>query len=307
MAFEFVLTTDEIREKMFDFLKPEYRGINDLDVSNINWTDGVYDIDSGIFLTLICRVPDGIAHCDMDYYSYIVITDNGCIFNVDNNYDYTKRAYDFRIPAEYADFSDIIKAGIELYKDWRRKDIYMRNLDDDTHRKLKEIREIMDDRCHRNFPIDCENDVRKLFELHDCNQHYIRDIYNKETVGNFNRYATDDKILHWRSAKYVEILMDIINFSGELNTKYRKAIWYLEMGTDDTYDELFYKAVKGSVEHGFMPSGFSGIDEYIRAYTRNYPDKVKNLEPLLDFLDGVKKDRFLEAAIEKAKKLIDKE
>ncbi len=50
MAFEFVLTTEEIREKMFDFLKH-----NDilLEVMNTNWTYGVYDKENGIFLTLV--------------------------------------------------------------------------------------------------------------------------------------------------------------------------------------------------------------------------------------------------------------
>lgn len=53
-----------------------------------------------------------------------------------------------------------------------------------------------------------------------------------------------------------------------------------------------------------MPGGFSGIDKYIERYVRKYPDKVKNLEPLLDFLDGVKKDRYLEAEMKRARKLI---
>jgi len=40
-GFQFVCTTDELREKMFDFLKPEYKSKYDLDVTSINWTTGV--------------------------------------------------------------------------------------------------------------------------------------------------------------------------------------------------------------------------------------------------------------------------
>lgn len=84
-----------------------------------------------------------------------------------------------------------------------------------------------------------------------------------------------------------------------LQKKYDDAIWYFGLGTDDTYDELFCKAVKSSVEHDFMPGGFSGIDKYIERYVQKYLDKVKNLEPLLDFLDGVKKDRYLGAEMKR--------
>ncbi|MCM1132417.1 MAG: hypothetical protein NC340_02995 [Ruminococcus flavefaciens] len=309
MTFDFVLTTDENRDKIFDYLKPEYRSRNDLNVSNINWTDGVYDSDSGIFLTLIYRVPDGIAHCDMDYYSYIVITDNGGIFTVDNNYNYIKRAYDFRIPEKYADLSDIVKSGIGLYSDYRRRNSYMVNLDDDTHRRLEEINNIMYDRCHRNFPIYCEADALKLFELHDCNQHYIRDTYGKATVENFNRYATDENVLRWRSAKYVEILDKIKSGRyidvDELGKLYRKAVWYFNMGTNDTCDKLFYKAVKKSFDPKYMPSGIHlSVSDYIDTYIRKYPDRIKNLSPLLDFLDGVNKERFLKGSVERAEKLI---
>lgn len=64
-----------VSAKLFDFLKPEYKSKNDLDVTNINWTTGVYDNESGIFLTKIYYVSDGIERCGIDYHSYIVITD----------------------------------------------------------------------------------------------------------------------------------------------------------------------------------------------------------------------------------------
>ena len=53
MAFEFKLSTDKIREQMFDFIKPVYKDIWDSDVSDINWVYGVYDSKSGLFITYV--------------------------------------------------------------------------------------------------------------------------------------------------------------------------------------------------------------------------------------------------------------
>ena len=290
---------------MFDFLNPEYRIKYDLDLDNINWTDGVYDNESGISLTLIYYVSDGISRCDTDYYSYIAITDKDDIFRVDNNM-INGKDWDFSIPEKYTNFSDKVKEGIEFYSGNHYKS--RRNLSEE---KQEELEEIMYDRCHKFFQIRCEEDALKLFELHRCNENIIYNSYNRETSENFRKYATDEKILRWRSRKYTETLMSIIRHSENnekdlLKKKYGDAIWYFGLGTDDTYDKLFFKALKSSVKHGFIPSGFnSGVHEYIERYIRKYPDKVKNFEPLLDFLDGVKKDRYLGAEMKKARKLID--
>ncbi|MDE5937180.1 MAG: hypothetical protein K2G83_07225 [Ruminococcus sp.] len=210
MSFEYMVTTEEIREKMFDFLNPEYSSKYDLDIDNINWTDGVYDSESGIFLTLIYYVSDSISRCDIDYYSYIVITDKDDIFRVDNNSVNVKGWY-FSIPEKYTYLSDKIKEGIEFYRVNHYKS--RKNLSEEKQEELKEIYEIMYDRCHRGFPIRCEEDALKLFELHEYNEHTVYGIYNRETIGNFRKYATDEKILRWRGKKYTETLMSIIRHS----------------------------------------------------------------------------------------------
>ena len=84
-GFQFICTTDAIREKMFDFLKPEYKSKYDLHVSGINWETGVFHPERGIFLTLIYYVSDGISRCGINYSSYLVLTEDGAVFQVDNN------------------------------------------------------------------------------------------------------------------------------------------------------------------------------------------------------------------------------
>lgn len=210
-GFQFVLTTDELREKMFDFLKPEYRSKYDLNVSNINWTTGVYDKESGIFLTKIYYVSDGIARCGVHYHSYIVIMDNGNVFTVDNNDEYEKGTYDFRMPKQYEllTLAEKIKEGIDFYS---HNYEYEGTLSEDTGQKLKEIHRKMVDRCHRNFEINCEEDARQLFVLAKFNIHRILATYNKKTVNDFMKFTTDDKLKLWQgeqtsdhSKKYVPL------------------------------------------------------------------------------------------------------
>ncbi|MCM1228145.1 MAG: hypothetical protein NC320_12125 [Clostridium sp.] len=178
-GFQFVCTTDELREKMFDFLKPEYKSKYDLDVTNINWTTGVYDKESGIFLTKIYYVSDGIARCGINGHGYIVITDNGNVFRVDNDDEFEKGTHSFRIPEQHKMLSDKIKEGIDFYEnnnyDYRRS-----LLSEDTEKKLKAIEGIMKDRCHKNFPTNCEKDAEKLFELAGFSTHTILETYNKK-------------------------------------------------------------------------------------------------------------------------------
>lgn len=151
VGFQSVCTTNELRELMFDFLKPEYKEYNpeyDLNVSNINWTTGVYDKESGIFLTRIYYVSDFITRCEVTYHRYIVITDNGNIFTVDND-EHEKRRYDFRIPKQYEMLTDKVKEGIDFYEN---DYVYRESLSEDKRKQLKSIADTMDDRWHRKHP-----------------------------------------------------------------------------------------------------------------------------------------------------------
>ena len=104
MAFEFKLSTDEIREKMFGFIKPVYKKILDFDVCCINWIYGVYDSESGFFITYVNSKKDNT--------KYIVITGNGKIFYIiANRYRHTFS----EIPNELMQYGDIIQEGIKLY------------------------------------------------------------------------------------------------------------------------------------------------------------------------------------------------
>lgn len=284
-GFNFVLTTDEQREKMFAFLKPEYKSINDLDVMNINWTTGVYDKKSGIFLTQIYYVSDGIARCGVNYHSYIVISDSGNIFTVDNNDEYEKGTYDFRIPEQYSSLAEKVKEGIEFYENHFE---YRRSMSEDTKNRLKTIESTMDDRCHKNFVISCEEDAKQLFIKLNYNDLIIKNLYNNKTVESFYRYATPDKILLWRGNEYLRLIKEVADRNAPNNERSRKFIDACNLfhrGVNDTYDEQFFKAVK----HLYKPHHpdnrtENAIANYISAYMDEYPDSIENLSPLVNFV-----------------------
>lgn len=306
-GFQFVCTTDELREKMFDFLKPEYKSKYDLGVSNINWTTGVYDEESGIFLTKIYYVSDGIARCGIHYHSYIVITDNGNIFKVDNNDEYEKRTYDFRIPRQYVKLTDKIKEGIDFYGNAYE---YRGILSEDTGKKLKAIADIMDDRCHRNFPINCEKDAQKLFALVNFNIYTILGIYNKKTISDFNKFAADDKMILWRGDRYLQLLNKAASATitnQERCQSFNDACYFFRCCVNDTYDKQFLKAVKRMYRARLIGSTEEdSLKNYINAYAEEYPDKIKNIIPLIKFVNAHAENKYLKDAVENVKKLFDK-
>lgn len=100
MAFEFVLTTEEIREKIFDFFTPEY--LKKHRYFDVNWTEGVYDKENDIFLTMIDYESGFLTRCG-EFFKFIVIMNNSETFSVD---DYT-----FKIPEKYEKFSEKVREG----------------------------------------------------------------------------------------------------------------------------------------------------------------------------------------------------
>ena len=74
MAFIFQLSTDAIRTKMFDFIKPVYRNTWDFKVDFINWTYGVYEDEHDFFITYV--------NSDRDDDKYVILTGNDEIFYV---------------------------------------------------------------------------------------------------------------------------------------------------------------------------------------------------------------------------------
>ena len=66
MSFEFKISTNKIRDQIFDFAKSVYKKSLYLETCTINWIFGVYDNESGFFITYV-KLLDG------DVVKYIVL------------------------------------------------------------------------------------------------------------------------------------------------------------------------------------------------------------------------------------------
>lgn len=137
MSFEFILTTDEIREKMFDFLK--YNDIID-EIMNTNWTNGVYDKENRIFLTLVDYASEFLTRCGGDYYCYIVIRNND-VFMMDF-YKSGSIIRDLNIPEELKMSSEIILNGVDIYENIKLRREFENNISDEEQRKIAEIQQL---------------------------------------------------------------------------------------------------------------------------------------------------------------------
>lgn len=317
MAFKFVPTTEEIRDKMFDFLKPEYRHHHDLNVYNINWKYGVYDKESGIFLTLIYYVSDFIARCGKDFYSYIVITDKGDTFKVDNNN--SREGWEFSIPEDYSYLSHKVKEGIKFYENHFD---FTKSLSEETKKEFKRIEEIMYDRCCKNFPINCEDDAKKLFKSNDFNENRIYEVYNKKTVENFNKYATVENISCWRQEEYNKILTELFEYYSkhrdEKDYNYKQTKMYFTdnfnkinrlvmFGIKNINMELLCDVVKTIDDNTpffhFTVWQVFNMQRYAEYYLGKNPDGKQNIMPLMNWVEERRLDTFLYTDL---KKLLDK-
>ncbi len=129
--------------------------------------------------------------------------DNGCVFRVDNDYEYEKRTYDFRMPKQYEKLTEKIKEGIEFYKCERD---YRRILSEDTQKQIKQIEALMDDRCHRNFTINCEEDALRSY-INTYAEGYPDNLKNVAQLMEFVKTRAEDGLLK-KAVEKAEKLID---------------------------------------------------------------------------------------------------
>lgn len=141
MAFEFVFTTEEIREKMFGFLKNLRYGY---DYTDIEWTMGIFDREHNIFMTMI-DFTSGLGHCYNDL-RCIVIADNSDIF-IAHLYGLIKRD-EFTISEKYENLREIVKEGLIYHDYYDYIDDYI-DLPDEKQKEVDEIKKMMNDRLER--------------------------------------------------------------------------------------------------------------------------------------------------------------
>ena len=163
----------------------------------------------------------------------------------------------------------------------------------------------MDDRCHRNFPINCEEDAYALFALVNFNIYAILETYNKKTMSNFNKFADDNKIMLWTGDGYLQLLKEVTDHTVAKPKRCRIFNYACDLfrrGVNDTYDKQFLKAVRYMYKKRIMDFHEENILKgYIDKYVETYPDKLKNMIPLIKFVEAHAENKNLKESAEKVK------
>ena len=137
-GFEYVFSTDEIRDRIFNFLEEQGLLFN----PSINWTTGLLDENEGIFMTQIYRNPP-CREVYEDFYKYIVLKDGELPFLIYGDVDRRVGEWFYFIPPKYEYLSDKLKEGIMLCQYDKQ---FRMNLSDEDSEKNKAINRQMKQR-----------------------------------------------------------------------------------------------------------------------------------------------------------------
>lgn len=140
-GFQFVLITDELRDKMRWFINDKKTLLNPL----MDWLIGVYEKESGMFITQIKGTLPGKEVFER-IYKYVVFTDDGISFMFSIMTEPGKEDV-YILPAAYGSFENKLKEGIVLYK---QRLMYYFSLSKDITDKFDGIIDNMHDAIENN-------------------------------------------------------------------------------------------------------------------------------------------------------------
>ena len=284
MAFKFILTSEDIREKMFNFIKPEYRGTEDYDVVKINWIYGLYDDETGLFFTFV----EFLENMKIKYF---LLTRNGdCYYFVAHKY-----THEFiEIPDEMKHYSEVIKSALKIYRNEKESNKFLEGYSDEKEREFREIKDRMFDRCRRSVEINCFEDAKNLLIDVGYLDNKLDDICNKETVAKFHKFMPEDEMHFLIGEGYREIIRGILSYGDNITEEerntiimaYHKASFICARGLDDLSVDLVLQAIKKGNEWGIEAGGFMFfVQFYFNHSLKRFKDKVIELKPILDYLN----------------------
>lgn len=284
MAFKFILTSEDIREKMFNFIKPVYRGTQDYDVVEINWIYGLYDDETGLFFTFV-KFPETMKT------KYFLLTRNGeCYYFVAGRYTHKF----IEIPDEIKHYSEVIESALKIYCNEKESKKFLEGYSDEKDREFREIKDRMFDRCRRSVEINCFEDAKNLLIDVGYLDNMIDDICNKKTAEKFHKFMPEDALHFLIGEGYREIIRGILSYGDNITEEerhtiimaYHKASFICARGLDDLSVDLVLQAIKKGNEWGIETGGFMlFVEIYLNQSLKRFKDKVIELKPILDYLN----------------------
>lgn len=286
MSFEFKISTNKIRDQIFDFAKSVYKKSLYLETCTINWIFGVYDNESGFFITCV-KLLDG------DVVKYIALKDSGEAFYVVAQ-RYRHGFID--LPKELVPYSDIIQEGLKLYGDEKIRKRYMESFTEEQNRIFKEIDDYMCDRCKPSVDIKSYEDAKEIFCQNDLSYYQISNLYNKKTLEKFNKYMSQNDMRTISGVHYKEILLRICSdeyvISDEICEQMAHELFRAKAlavrGIDDMYVDITFECIKKICNFRLKNTGcIAFIEDYMKSCIMYFIDKIQEISPLVDFIRGI--------------------
>ncbi len=247
MAFEFVLVSDDNREKIFNFIQSECKESAVYYCNNTNWIHGVYDNESDIFITAL-RERDKFKGV------YILINGNGVCFQIIAHGE----RYILEMSDELKDYKEIIVCGLKLYND----QLIAKKFKDSLFLEEKDylaICEVMQERTKPNVVMS-ENQEKSI-------------------VGKEYREVVEKILAHedWVSQEGRD----------QMSLYYQKAGRLCFRGMDDLYTDISFEVIKKGYMNSLFTCGYIWhfLRGYLEQCKQTFTDDRKDeLKPIIDYV-----------------------
>ena len=284
MAFKYILTPEEIREKKFNFVKPTYSGTLDVASYTTNWIFGLYDDETGVFFSLVY-------YFDYSKAKYFLCTKNGeCYYFVSGRAHHNI----IEIPDEIKHYSESIQSALKTYANDAAKEEFWNSFSNEEGEELLKIKYRMIDRSKRSEEINCFEDAKRLLIKEEYFNNRINELYNEDTVERFHKHMPEDMRRFLTGERFRELMRVILSYGDSITEEelvamskvYHTASFVYSRRVDDLCVDLVFEALKKGNDLGIRTGGFQQFIEcYLKFSWKFFPDKIIELKPIIDYMN----------------------
>ena len=291
MAFKYMLTTEEIREKIIEFARVKDKvayvraKITLNNCERLNWGYGLYDGESGMFLTLKRDEKDPLEGRG------VLITGDGEVVTFCFT---TNRFRIIKTDEQIEPYREIIESTLKTYFNEEAINGFLQGLSDKEKEELIQLKDKMIDRCKMAEEIKCFEDAKRLLIKEKYFQDNIDDCYNHDTVENYHKYMSEEQRRRMCGEGFRENLNLILSYGDVLtddeyeiiHEAYRNAANIYREGSDDLYADKALEVVKKAKKISAERRRFSHFMVcYINGSIRLFIDRIKELKEFSDYIN----------------------
>lgn len=300
--FEFVLTDEEMRRRIMDFVEPNfYDPPNSMDYrlswSNLNLAYGVMEQRHHVFLTHSYFLSQNIKRVD-DFNDdrYVALTETGA-FSV-------YRENEIIVPRGCERYLELAKQAIDYYWTSNCKDDFLTQNKDqieqsfETEKERYKLRQEFKYRVIRQLRDTNTKDVRslhgamKLYLCAFCDAEILKKYCSKSVVSQYSQYATAQRELEWRSIAYIRFLKKLKKGTrdpGLAACGLQIVNNLLRQGVSDSKVKLYAETWESLFRTGSVPEWelLDNLKEFIATYRDRYAAQMEQLQPVLEMYERI--------------------